>query len=243
MRYPEWDEYVSRVLRHVRFFPDRRAIREELEGHLEDAFEALTGSGTGEKEAVAGAVAEMGDAAALGRELNEVHSPLAGWIWAVSKLLLGLLLIVSLLDGVLLYLPVAVSRSLFEGYRDAEYLGEPLAVVEVDQSAGLGNRTIALNELRIYGDGTVEVRYRTLYSIFSRAQKVSWYPTYLRDDTGGVCGLTYMYGSDWLISRKQFRTESGTGIDPDARRLFIGSGAAGQELEFEVYIGDWGAEA
>ena len=56
MRFPEWDGYADAVLRRVRFFPDRQKIREELGGHLEDAFEALTDGGMEEKEAAGGAV-------------------------------------------------------------------------------------------------------------------------------------------------------------------------------------------
>lgn len=77
MRFPEWDGYADAVLRRVRFFPDRQKIREELGGHLEDAFEALTDGGMEEKEAAGRAVLEMGDSERLGRELNAAHNPVA----------------------------------------------------------------------------------------------------------------------------------------------------------------------
>lgn len=244
MRFPEWDGYADAVLRRVRFFPDRQKIREELGGHLEDAFEALTDGGMEEKEAAGRAVLEMGDSERLGRELNAAHNPVAGWIWLASKWLLIALLAISLFNGTLFYIPVAVFRSLAVGYSDSEELGEPAAVIEVGQSVELGNRTVTLDELRIYGDGTVEVRYRTLYSLFSRAQKWSWYPTYMRDDRGRVYdSLSAMRNSNWLVAYSQYRTAPGEGIGPEVRRLYLGSTTTGQELEFAVDIGDWRGEA
>ena len=85
-------EWLDAATRPIRFGPDRRAVRSELEEHLEDKtldlrriFPDLT-----QEEAWARAVSEMGDGAELGRELARVHRPWLGYAWIASRVVLGL---------------------------------------------------------------------------------------------------------------------------------------------------------
>lgn len=73
--------FCRQVCSFVRFWPDHAAITTELTAHLEDHRDALLElhPGLTPEEAEEAAVQAMGDPEALGRALNESHSPLFGW--------------------------------------------------------------------------------------------------------------------------------------------------------------------
>ena len=94
----------------IAFIPDRKAVRAELEEHLEDKaldlqriFPDLT-----EKEARERAAADMGDPVEIGTELAQLHRPWLGYLWRASQAVLAGALLVSfftfggqILDGAL----------------------------------------------------------------------------------------------------------------------------------------------
>ncbi len=99
-----WEEWLTAATRGVRFPPDREEVRAELAAHLEDraedlrrVFPELTG-----EEAEERALKEMGDASEIGEALAKVHTPWLGWLWAASKILLGLALAVLAVSALLL---------------------------------------------------------------------------------------------------------------------------------------------
>ena len=84
-------EWLYKATAGIRFKPDRKAVRAELEEHLEDKtmdlrriFPELT-----EEEAWERAVSEMGDPMEIGRELARLHRPWLGCLWRVSQVVLG----------------------------------------------------------------------------------------------------------------------------------------------------------
>lgn len=92
------EEYTTAVLLGLRRLTDqeRRALRRELDGHMEDHMLALMELGYDEAEAEEKAVAAMGDPAETARELQKCYS--FGWLVAgyVMKAVLALLLVVCL---------------------------------------------------------------------------------------------------------------------------------------------------
>lgn len=86
--------WLDKATAGIRFGPDRREVRRELEEHLEDKaldylriFPDLT-----KEEARQRAASEMGDPAEIGRELARLHKPLLGYAWLASKVLLGVVI-------------------------------------------------------------------------------------------------------------------------------------------------------
>lgn len=84
--------WCSDVVKEIRFHYDRKAVAEELYVHLADSRDYMMEEGLSEAEAERAAIAAMGDPVALGKELNQVHSPLLGLLsrWLV-RMLIGLL--------------------------------------------------------------------------------------------------------------------------------------------------------
>ena len=91
-----WKSWVFRACVHIRFKPDRGPVEEELLAHLEDRAEALCQSGMGLERAEKQAMASMGDADEVGRQLAAVHKPLLGWAWRVSRWALAISLVLAL---------------------------------------------------------------------------------------------------------------------------------------------------
>ncbi len=104
MERDQKNTWLDTAVRLIRFGPDRREVRGELEAHLEDKLEEtrrLFPDMTGE-EAEERALKEMGDASEIGEALAKVHTPWLGWLWAASKILLGLALAVLAVSALLL---------------------------------------------------------------------------------------------------------------------------------------------
>ena len=89
-----YTDRVLAVLRRGRVTTrEREAIRQEINGHIEDHMEALRALGYDEWEAEERTIAAMGDPEELGKELNQVHSPLLGWLWLLSRWAVRMLIV------------------------------------------------------------------------------------------------------------------------------------------------------
>lgn len=85
-------EYIKQVRKEVHFVFDREAIENELQHHLEDSIWDLMEEGFSREEAEVQAVAQMGDPVEVGKELNEEHHPVLGYLWMLSNMLLIVIL-------------------------------------------------------------------------------------------------------------------------------------------------------
>ena len=72
----------------IRFTPDRKAVRRELQDHLEDRMEAGRAKGLSAYEAECAATAAMGDPEALAEDLAKVHAPWWGYFQRLTTVAL-----------------------------------------------------------------------------------------------------------------------------------------------------------
>ena len=91
-------EYTESVLAQLRRLTpeEKQDVLAELDAHMEDRICALLDLGYDEALAEERVMAAMGDPEQVGKQLNAVHKPWLGWLWVVSKVLVILTLIVSL---------------------------------------------------------------------------------------------------------------------------------------------------
>ena len=75
-------DWLDAATKKIRFRPDRKAVRRELEAHLEDLRDA---SGLEEDAALRA----MGDPDEIAEELGRLHSPWLGYLWRLSQLALA----------------------------------------------------------------------------------------------------------------------------------------------------------
>lgn len=84
----------------IRFAPDRKAVRRELQDHLEDRMEAGKAKGLSPYEAECAATAAMGDPVALAEELAKIHAPWWGRLWRLSQWALVIAALVTVFSAV-----------------------------------------------------------------------------------------------------------------------------------------------
>ncbi|GBF71982.1 hypothetical protein PA598K_00212 [Paenibacillus sp. 598K] len=83
--------FLQTVCEQIRTKKAHRSVRRELEGHIADLVEELMAEGMERQEAERVAVARMGDARDIGRQLNEVHKPVIEWgLIGIVATMLGL---------------------------------------------------------------------------------------------------------------------------------------------------------
>lgn len=89
--------WLDTAVSGIRFGPDRRAVRAELEGHIEDKMADLQRifPDIPPDEARDRALAGMGDPKELKISLAKVHKPWLGWLWRASQVLLAALLLLA----------------------------------------------------------------------------------------------------------------------------------------------------
>lgn len=154
--------WLSIATSGIRFGPDREAVRCELMEHIEDKTADLMRifPDIPEEEAQERALAGMGDAWELKKELAKVHKPWLGWLWRCTQVLVWGLLALCLITvlgsaGGLLenqkyrWEDAQQSRTVGQAlYEDGtpDWEGERLAVLQVDEEARLGGATISVSK-------------------------------------------------------------------------------------------------
>lgn len=98
MAREQLNEYLEAVGAQIRWGRARRPLLRELSDHIADQAAAFEAEGQSPGEALAAAVAEMGEPEAVGRELDRLHRPRSCWRLALTvAVLLGVGLALQLL--------------------------------------------------------------------------------------------------------------------------------------------------
>lgn len=166
------EEYTTAVLLGLRRLTDqeRRALRRELDGHMEDHMLALMELGYDEAEAEEKAVAAMGDPAETARELQKCYS--FGWLIAgyVMEAVLALLFVVCLAGAFTVgnvIIDAVKTQFIPMSYLTAEQRGD---VRELDIRVDCGGSEVKFFAVRPVEPDQAEI-YACIYSkrLFSRA--------------------------------------------------------------------------
>ena len=93
--------WLDTAVSGIRFGLDRKEVRAELEGHIEDKMADLRRvfPDIPTDEARDRALSAMGNPEELKEELARVHRPWLGWLWTASRYLLCLVMLVNFLVG------------------------------------------------------------------------------------------------------------------------------------------------
>ena len=157
--------WLDTAVRGIRFGPDRRAARCELAGHLEDKsadlrriFPDLT-----DQEAQERALAGMGDAAEIGKQLARVHQPWLGYLWRVSQVLLA----ATLLWAALLLADYSGYRLWPEQAADSQWMPEQRAEFSA-------HRPLVCLAEQTVGQYTLRVRSGELWSDSDRGTRAAY---------------------------------------------------------------------
>lgn len=233
--------WLSIATSGIRFGPDREAVRRELMEHMEDKtadlmriFPDMTEEEAGER-----ALAGMGDAWELKKELAKVHTPWLGYLWRCTQVLVWGLLALSLIAaldsaGDLLrnqaYLwkearqSRVVGRALYEdGVPDWE--GERLALLQVDGEARLGRSVLSVSRAARWREPERDCIYLRLRITWDRpweTNQMSINFLWAEDDLGNTYEInsarTLQEGWNWC--QRDLALE---GVPPEAKELRIHS--------------------
>ena len=88
----------SQKMNQVKFIFDHQSIRRELNSHIQDLIDEHNWNNLPEEELILKINDEMGDPIDLGKSLNQVHKPLLGYAWIISKSIFVIVLFASALN-------------------------------------------------------------------------------------------------------------------------------------------------
>ena len=150
--------YVEQVLANLRrVTPDERAaIREELDGHIEDHICDLLELGYDEKLAEERAMAAMGDPEEVGRELDKQY-PLRWLVLGRAALVLTVVLCIQALTGfgILFHARDSVMARLVPSWRDDTEVAENGA--ELSMRMTVGNDIVRVYRAEVWDLGPTSV--------------------------------------------------------------------------------------
>ena len=76
------EKYIQKVIHEIHFSYDHKTIKKELMNHINDLETGLTDGLLTDDQVKK----EMGDPVELGKALNQIHKPILGYLWLISKL-------------------------------------------------------------------------------------------------------------------------------------------------------------
>ncbi len=97
----------------------------------------------------------MGDSEEVGKELNEVHHPLWGWIWLVTRWIARLCVVVLVLWG--LIQGISFGETYLQQIEHKN--GNVVYTISPVLEAQLYGSEVQIEEIRYYDDGTLEYTY------------------------------------------------------------------------------------
>lgn len=150
-----FENYIKAVTSHVKFRFDRYDIGQELREHMEDLYEDLLSQDIDEEQAAQLTVDYMGDSEEVGKELNEVHHPLWGWIWLVTRWIARLCVVVLVLWG--LIQGISFGETYLQQIEHKN--GNVVYTISPVLEAQLYGSEVQIEEIRYYDDGTLEYTY------------------------------------------------------------------------------------
>lgn len=221
-----WGKFASEVLKEVGFKYDHNAIRQELVEHMEELYEDLQAEGMDAHVAEVMAVEYMGDAAEIGKALNEEHSPLLGWVWRVSRWAVRVVFLCSILWWAGSFIRTTVI-DVFDKYEERAKASVVYSV-DVDETVEAYGERIHFDEILYYDDGMLEIRATTWNwkrrgneSALTRANRIT-----VADETGKRYEIRISTDEDilFLVNREGIYFKSQIFVldfPKDAEKLYI----------------------
>lgn len=234
LRFPEWIEYTKRMNSHVKFKFDHEAIRDEYLEHMEDMYEFYVGRGMDPDLAKSAVLEDMGDPDELGRVLNQIHNPVLGWIWRLSRWLIAFMVLLVIYPTVVLFGSSAIS--LIQDYRDISVSAPLVQEIDIGALRTLDNEGYYFDKLELYEDGTAILYCLTWANPFDRA--TYWQPNLPGGGFYDEEGMRYLAmecgnGNAGFVGKRVYYIE---GFPLDAETFIYDYQNGDRKLHVEVLI-------
>lgn len=156
-------EYLRIVRKQIRFIFDRDEIEKELNQHLQDSILDLMEEGLTREEAELQAVAQMGDPMEVGKQLNQQHHPLFGYLLKLSEATICLLIVPTLL--MIIYFGYSTFQLVTPTVVD-----NSVEVIPINLEVEMSTHDLKIDNICFMQDGTYFITYRSWINYdYSRA--------------------------------------------------------------------------
>lgn len=153
MPSPKIDEYLEKILREIKYKPDRMEIKLEIENHILDKMDYYLSKGKDLDDAEELALISMGDGTSIGRALNREHNFLLGIIYHATSLILMILSFFTIL-----FLSIYIFSGFFPNTVKMDK--EDIAYEQVvNQERTIDNNIVRIKKLVISKDGQLIIYY------------------------------------------------------------------------------------
>lgn len=175
-----YDAYTKKVLKQVKFVYDHRSIRRELNSHINDLIDQQNWNNLPEEELILKINEEMGDPIDLGKSLNQVHKPLLGYAWIISKSIFVIVLIASALNFVSLVDRTAYQKPNIMNTINMDIILESIGLnqnkdySQINYRDWILNKVIDLKDSRLVIERIILLEDNNLLLFYRNPPKFSW---------------------------------------------------------------------
>ena len=230
---PLLDDFSNEVVKHVKFKFDRDDIKQELNDHMEDMLDEFMSENIERETAEKMVIDCMGNPDEIGEELNKEHNPVIGWIWAVSRVIAIILIILSILP--VLNVGIMTVLSVFSGYSTDRSKDEIVYEIKPDDKFLIDDTYVKIDEVILYNDNDVEIRYKTWNRPFSRS--IIWSFDFgikcVTDDLNTRYTASSGSSSSGIVSKHVMTIEN---FNTKAEKLIINYDYNGRKIYSEIPI-------
>lgn len=138
-------EFLENIRKQIHFVFDRDSIEQEFNQHIEDSIADLISEGYSKEEAERIAVERMGNPIEIGKQLNEEHHPLLGYLWMVSRL--------ALIACIIPILPILNDYRIdIVNYFTNKYIDEYEETIDINMKVDLEYHTVYIDKIDVVYD-------------------------------------------------------------------------------------------
>ena len=119
MNNDAFTRWCQTATKQIKYGPDRKAVTEELQAHLEDHYDSLIVKGISPEEAKRQVLASMGSAEEIAPQLGAIHKPWLGYVYHLVK---GVAIVAAVLAVLCTLLPFGSGLHMLISSRNFDFL-------------------------------------------------------------------------------------------------------------------------
>ncbi len=175
-----YNAYTKKVLKQVKFIFDHQSIRRELNSHIQDLIDEHNWNNIPEEELILKINDEMGDPIDLGKSLNQVHKPLLGYAWIISKSIFVIVVFASALNFISLVDRTAYQKPNIMNTINMELILESIGenqnkdYSQIKYRDWILNKVIDMKDSRLVIERIILLEDNNLILFYRNPPKFSW---------------------------------------------------------------------
>jgi hypothetical protein len=228
MLYPKVERYLTEVIRFVKFYSDREAIKSELESHMIDRIDDYIAMGYDKESAEQLSIDHMGDAKEIGKALNKEHNPILGWIWIGTNILVVLLLTWTIYFNGFYIIAAFTNNNLVNDIPESNIVYR----IDLKETVKLDDRVINFTNIIYEENGDLNIFYNCYEArVWGRGWSFSGAGFIITDNLGNSYFNGGGQGSGGI---KSYNIKTYNNFSSDADTLFINYDSYNRSFQVEI---------